>query len=105
MTTEKQDDGSDRTFLDDLFDKAEEAVSAVERIADGGRGVLPMEFEDGSRIIADSIAGEVNSTDGEPDWLVLRFFTPNGESQTRRYVREKTKSRGKVIDIGGGDKP
>lgn len=86
MTTSNDNDG--RTFLDDLFDKAEEAVGTLEKYADGdANGVLPITYDDGSRIIVDAIAGGRDSTDGEPNWLILRFCDPDGKSHTRRYRR------------------
>lgn len=102
------DDG--RTFLDDFFDKAEEVVDGVERMVDGNKGVLPITFDDGSKIIADSIAGGKESTDGEPDWLVLRFFDRSGNNRERLYRRvadgdvKNARRRGEVIDIGGEKK-
>lgn len=92
----ENDDG--RTFLDDLFDKADDALSAVERIADGGRGVLPRENKDGSRLIAETLSDE----EGLPEWIVLRLYGKNGESTTARYQIEKGKRPGKLIDIGDG---
>lgn len=95
------DDG--RTFLDNLFDKADEVMSGLERIKDGNKGVIPMEFDDGRRVIADSIAGGQESTDGEPDWIVLSFINRDGKETKRRYRRDPVSSGGgRVIDIGGG---
>lgn len=88
-----------RTFLDDLFDKAEEVMDGVEKIARGDQGILPLRFDDGSKIIADSIAGGKESTGGEPNWITLRFYNPDGSNHTRRYLREAS-ARGNVVDIG-----
>jgi len=88
-----------RTFLDDLFDKAEEVMDGVEKIARGDQGVLPLNFGDGSKITADAIAGGRDSANGEPNSVTLRFYKPDGSSHTRRYLREST-TRSNVVDIG-----
>jgi hypothetical protein len=88
-----------RTFLDDLFDKAEEVMDGVEKIARGDQGVLPATYADGSKIVVDSIAGENERMGGEPNWLVLRFYNRDGNNYTRRYLRDASK-RGDVVDIG-----
>ena len=90
-----------RTFLDDFLDKAESVLDGVERFADGEKGVLPITFDDGSRILVDSIGSGMESTDGEPNWLVLRFYASEGTSHTRRYAREGGKIKRLLI---GGDR-
>lgn len=98
MSNEKSDNSDNgRTFLDNLFDKAEDAISAVEKIVDGGRGVLPLE-KDGERLIADSMTAL--DDDGYPEVIVLRRYDRNGQSTTRRYRIESGRARGRVIEIG-----
>lgn len=88
-----------KSWIDSLFDKAEDAIGIVEKFA-GDDGVLPVTFDDGSRIVADSMAGGAGQTEKRvPAWIVLRFIQPDGTSFTRRYLREETKAR-PLIELG-----
>lgn len=93
-------DNEGRTFIDDLFDKADAVMGSVEKFADGGKIVIA-EYSDGSKIVIDEIAGSDERTGGEPNWLHLRFFNSDGKSYVRRYNRRDlpVAPRG-VIDLG-----
>ena len=56
--------------------------------------VLPMELDDGTRILCDSVSGGQDYTHGMPRKLTLLIVDPNGFTRRAEYVHCKDLGKG-----------